>query len=112
MCNCNCNNNHRVVTVTYTGTTIELTLTDSNNIGNEERFNIICCKPVSVLVPGDPVPVVAVINGVANVPLKNSLGLPLMSNVVPKGRTSGVYVVDESGTTPEPYVILETPCYA
>lgn len=109
---CNCNYNHRVVTVTNTGTTIELTLTDSTNIGSMEPFNIICRKPVSALVTGEPIPVVAVINGVATVPVKNAYGLPLMSNLVPLGKTCGKYIVDSSGTTPEPYVILKTPCYA
>ena len=112
MCNCNCNNTHRVVTVTNTGTTIELTLTDAANIGNMQPFNIICRKPVSELVTGDPIPVVATINGVASVPLRNAYGLPLMSNRVPLGKTCGKYIVDTSGETPEPYVWLETPCYA
>lgn len=108
----NCNNNHRVVTVTYSGTNIALTLTNSTDIGSKQPFNIIVCKPVSSLVTGDPVPVVATINGVANVPLRDILGLPLMSNRVPKGKTCGVYVVDTTGDTDQPYVVLKTPSYA
>ena len=107
-----CDNFHRVVTVTNTGTTIELTLTDSANIGNMERFNIICRKPVSDLVTGDPIPVVAVINGNATVPIKDVYGKPLLSNRVPFGLTLGRYIVDTSGETPAPYVWLKTPCYA
>lgn len=109
---CNCNNTHRVLTVTYTGTAIQLTATDTTNIGNLERFNLDVRKPISSIVTGAPVPVAIEINGVANVPIKNSFGLPLMSNWVPYGKTCGRYVVDSSGDTPEMYVILKTPCYA
>ena len=109
---CNCNYNHRVVTVTNTGTTIELTLTDSANIGNMERFNIICKKPVSALVTGDPLPVVAVVNDNPAVPVKDIYGQPLLSNVVPLGLTCGKYIVDNSGETPSPYIWLITPRYA
>ena len=107
-----CNNIHRVVTVTNTGTTIELTLTDSTNIGDMEPFNLVCRKPISALVTGEPIPVVAVINGVATVPLKDVYGQPLMSNVVPLGLTCGKYIIDNSGETPAPYVWLKTPRYA
>ena len=108
---CNCNNFHRVVTVTNTGTTIEFTFTDSENIGNMESFDIIVKKPVSALVTGEPIEVTGVVNGDV-IPLKNAFGLPLMSNVVPWGCTKGRYVIDSSGTTPETYIILKTPCYA
>lgn len=107
-----CNNDtHRVVTVTATATEVVLTVTDPNNIGNLERFNLICCKPVSSVVEAAPVPVFITVNG-ANVPVKNALGLPLMSNLVPFGKTCGRYVVDSTATTPETYIILKTPCYA
>lgn len=107
----NCNT-HRVVTVTYSGTNVALTLTNSTDIGNKEPFNIVVCKPVSSLVTGAPVPVVAEINGVASIPLRDRFGLPLMSNKVPKGKTCGTYIVDNSTETPDIYVILQTPCYA
>lgn len=107
-----CNNDtHRVLTVTYSGTEIILTATDTTNIGNLERFNLACYKPISSLVTGSPVPVFITVNG-TNIPIKNAFGLPLLSNVVPLGKTCGRYVVDTSGTTPETYVILKTPCYA
>lgn len=112
MCNCNCNNIHRVTNVVYSGTNVSLTLTNSTDIGNKEPFNIVVCKPVSSTVTGAPVPVVADINGVATVPLRDAYGLPLMSNRVPKGKTCGTYIVDNSGETPDIYVILKTPCYA
>ena len=44
---CNCNNNHRVTLVTASDTNVVLTVTDSDNIGNLERFNLICKKPIS-----------------------------------------------------------------
>lgn len=109
---CNCNNNtHRVLTVTYSGTEVVLTATDTTNIGDRERFNLVCFKPISSLVTGDPVPVYVTVNG-NNVPLKNALALPLMSNRVPLGKTCGRYVVDSTSSTPETYIILKTPCYA
>lgn len=111
MCNCN-NNFHRAVSVTYSGTNVEIEFTDSDDIGTKEPFNIIVCKAVSSLVTGAPVPVVTTINGVANIPLRDRFGLPLMSNKVPKGTTCGTYIVNNSGTTPDVYVILKTPCYA
>ena len=105
---CNCNNNHRVVTVEYTGTAINLTATNTTDIGSLEDFNLICCKPVSSLVDGAPVPVSIEINGVSGIPLRDDLGLPIMSNRVPRGKTCGTYVVDTADT----YVILKTPHYA
>ena len=113
MCNCRCNrNNHKVLTAVFGGTNVSLTLSNSTDIGNKEPFNIIVCQPISSLVTGSPVPVVANINGVATVPLRDAYGLPLMSNRVPKGKTCGTYIVDDSGETPDIYVILKTPCYA
>ena len=108
----NCNNYHRVLTVTYSGTAIELTATNTTDIGSLEDFNLICCKPVSSLVTGSPVPVNIEINGVAGIPLRDDLGLPIMSNRVPKGKTCGTYVVNNTGTTPDVYVMLRTPHYA
>lgn len=109
--NCNSNIFHRVTLVTVTDTGVTLTVTDSTNIGNFERFNLICKKPVSSLVATEPVPVFISVNGTA-VAVKDAFGLPLMSNVVPFGLTFGRYVVETSGDTTTPYVILKTPCYA
>ena len=108
---CNCNNFHRVTLVTASDTNIVLTVTDSNNIGSLERFNLICKKPISSLVTGAPLPVQINVNGVA-ANVKNAFGLPLMSNVVPWGVTYGSYVVEGEGETATSYVILKTPCYA
>lgn len=113
ICECRCNNTHRVVTVTYSGTEIQLTVTDSTNIGDKERFNLAVYKPISALVTGNPVPVTATINGVAGIPLKNAFGEPLLSNVVPWGKTCGRFVQGGDTTTAAAsYVILKTPCYA
>ena len=110
MCRCN---NHKVETVTNTGTAIELTLTDSTDIGDMERFNIVVRKAISDVVTGDAIPVTATINAVAGIPLKNAFGQPLMSNVVPYGRTCGRFVRGGDTTTvADSYVILKTPCYA
>ena len=110
---CNCNNTHRVVTVSNTGTSIALTVTDSVNIGDFERFNLAVYKPISALVTGAPLPVTVTINGVAGIPVKNAFGLPLMSNLVPWGKTCGRFIQDGDTTTAgASYVILKTPCYA
>ena len=103
---------HRAVNVTYSGTNVAIEFTNSTDIGTKEPFNIVVCKPVSSLVTGSPVPVVTEINGVANIPLRDRFGLPLMSNKVPKGKTCGTYVVNDTGETPDIYIILKTPCYA
>ena len=109
MCNCNF---HRAVNVTYSGTNVAIEFTNSTDIGSKEPFNIVVCKPVSSLVTGAPVPVVTNINGVANIPLRDRYGLPLMSNKVPRGKTCGTYIVNDTGETSDVYVILKTPCYA
>ena len=112
MCRCN-NYNHKVETVINSGTAIELELTDTGNIGDLERFNVIVCKSISALVTGDPIPVTTTINAVTDIPLKNALGQPLMSNVVPYGKTLGRFVQGGDTTTADAsYVILKTPCYA
>lgn len=104
---------HRVVTVSNSGTAIELTVTDSTNIGNGEIFNLAVFKPVSALVTGDPIPVTVTINGVAGIPVKNAFGEPLLSNVVPWGKTYGRFVMGGDTTTAAAsYVILKTPYYA
>ena len=111
---CLCNNlTHRVTTVINTGTAIQLNVTDSTNIGDKERFNLAVYKTISALVTGAPLPVTITINGVADVPVKNALGEPLLSNVVPWGKTYGRFVMGGATTTAaDSYVILKTPCYA
>ena len=110
MCNCR---NHKVETVVNSGTAIQLTLTDSTDIGDLERFNIVVKKTISDTVTGDAIPVTATINAVEGVPIKNAFGQPLMSNVVPYGRTCGRFVRGGDTTTvADSYVILKTPCYA
>ena len=114
VCNCRNNINHKVETVTNTGTALDLELTDTSNIGDLERFNLVVNSiAISPVVTGDPLPITTTINGVASIPIKNSLGQPLMSNVVPYGRTLGRFVMGGDTTTAaDSYVILKTPCYA
>jgi hypothetical protein len=111
---CLCNNlTHRVATVINTGTAVQLNVTDSTNIGDKERFNLAVYKTISALVTGDPLPVTITINGVADIPVKNAFGEPLLSNVVPWGKTCGRFVQGGDTTTAAAsYVILKTPCYA
>jgi hypothetical protein len=113
VCNCRCNINHKVETVTNTGTALDLQLTNTANIGDLERFNLVVYRAISTAVTGDPLPITTTINGVAGVPIKNSLGQPLLSNVVPYGKTYGRFVMGGDTTTAaDSYVILKTPCYA
>ena len=114
VCNCRCNINHRVETVVNTGTAIALELTDTTNIGDLERFNLVVNSlSISPSVTGDPLPITTTINGIAGIPVKNSLAQPLMSNVVPLGKTCGRFVMGGDTTTAaDSYVILKTPCYA
>ena len=103
MCRC-FNINHKVETVTNTGTALDLDLTNTSNIGD---------RAISPAVTGDPLPITTTINGVAGIPIKNSLGQPLLSNVVPYGKTYGRFVMGGATTTAaDSYVILRTPCYA
>ena len=109
MCNCNCSNDyHRVTNVAVTATNVVLTVTNPNNIGAMETFNLVCKKPVSSLVTTEPLPVQIILNGEQSIDVKNAYGLPLMSNVVPWGCTPGKLIVD--GT--ETYLWLKSPCYA
>ena len=114
VCNCRFNINHTVETVVNTGTAIALELTDTTNIGDLERFNLVVNSlSISPSVTGDPLPITTTINGVAGIPIKNSLAQPLMSNVVPLGKTCGRFVMGGDTTTvADSYVILKTPCYA
>lgn len=98
---------HKVTEVTATATNIVLTVTNPTNIGNMEKFDLICCKPVSSVVTGAPLPVQATLNGVAT-NILNAYGQPLLSNLVPYGKTCGTFIVGAD----ESYVILKTPCYA
>ena len=70
-------------------------------------------REILTAVTGDPLPITTTINGVAGVPIKNALGQPLLSNVVPYGKTYGRFVMGGDTTTAaDSYVILKTPCYA
>lgn len=113
MCNCRYRINHKVETVTNTGTALDLQLTNTTNIGDLERFNLVVCRAISTAVTGDPLALTTTINGVAGVPIKNAVGQPLLSNVVPYGKTYGRFVMGGATTTAaDSYVILKTPCYA
>ena len=113
MCRCNNLINHKVEIVTNTGTALDLQLIDTTNIGDREIFNLVVTRAISPAVTGDPLPITTTINGVAAIPIKNALGQPLLSNVVPYGKTYGRFVMGGAATTAaENYVILRTPCYA
>ncbi|MBR5012837.1 MAG: hypothetical protein IKY15_02745 [Clostridia bacterium] len=101
MCNYKCS--HRVETITATATNLVLTVSESTNISNYERFDFYfpCYRSIGSVVTGDPLPVQVNINGVV-VDVLNRFGEPLQSNRVPR-RSKGTYIVPETG---DPYLIL------
>ena len=103
MCNCQtCQNVHSVTAVVNNTTDLELTVTNSTDIGNLSPFILIMNKSVSV--PAAPLPVTVNVNG-AKVPLYNKYSIQIQSNRIPR-RAVGAYVDAE-----DPYVILFTTPY-
>lgn len=105
MCNCQtCSNVHNVTAITDNTTSVELTVSNSTDIGNLQPFILIRNKSVSV--PTAPVPVTINING-ESIALQNKYGLQIQSNHLPR-RAVGAYVSPESA---DAYVILFTTPY-
>lgn len=105
MYNCqNCSNVHSVIAITDNTTSIDLTVSNSTDIGNLQPFILIRNKSVSV--PTAPVPVTINVNG-TSVELQNKYGIQIQSNRLPR-RAVGSYVVPATG---DPYVILFTTPY-
>ena len=105
-CNCNCNNTHKVTEVAVSETAVALTVSNSTDIGNLEKFNLLMNKTVSGIT-ANPVPVTITVNNVS-VPLKNRFGQQIQSNKIPFGFSAAYYVADELAETPAPYVIILT----
>ena len=100
MCNCQtCQNVHYVTTATTGADNVELTVSNSTDIGNLDSFILIMNRNIQVT--GSPLPVTVNVNGTA-VNLLNKYSLPINSNRIPR-RAIGSYVVPTSGN---PYVIL------
>lgn len=100
MCNCQtCQNVHVVTAITDNTTDIELTVSNSTDIGSLQNFILVRNKAVSV--PTAPVPVTINVNGTA-VPLLNKYSIQIQSNRLPR-RAFGAYVVPATG---DPFVIL------
>ena len=108
MCNCN-SSIHRVLSMTV-GESVNLTVTDSTNIGDKENFGFtISCKK-AMNIPAAPLPVTMTINNVA-MPVLDKNGQQIMSNVLPKRAFGAVVLDSNSTTTVAPYLILyTTPC--
>jgi hypothetical protein len=105
MKNCLCS--HRVINITTDGTNLILTVSNSTNVGNNERFKFYfprCSQRISNVITGAPLPVLVNVNG-ANVQLIDSYGRAVLSNRIPR-RADGQYVVP---TTGEPFVRLYYP---
>ncbi len=106
MCNCN-RLNHRVYNITSNGTNLILSVSNSTNIGENERFVFYfpqCGKKIRNVITGAPLPVLVTVNGV-NVQVLDSNQEALLSNNVPR-RSDGRYIVPETG---EPYIQLFYP---
>ena len=102
-----CRKNHIVYNVTSNGTNVILSVSDSTNVGDGERFVFYfprCSKTIQSVVTGAPLPVLINVNGV-NVQLIDSNQQAVESYRVPR-RSDGRYIVPETG---EPYVQLFYP---
>lgn len=102
-----CLNTHRVIDITATEANLVLTVANSTNIGNGERFKFYfpqCGDRISDVVTGAPLPVLVNVNGV-NVQLIDAFGRAVFSNRVPR-RSDGQYIVPATGA---PYVRLFYP---
>lgn len=97
------NCSHRVSTVTSTGTNLVLTVSDSTNIGNGQRFDFYFprFREIGNVITAAPLPTLINVNG-ANVQLINRFDESVLSNMIPR-RSSGVYIVPAIGA---PYVKL------
>lgn len=117
MCKCNCNKNIHWVTAITTGTSaVNLTVTNSTNIGNLQPFKLLISRCERANISAAPLPVTVTVNTVA-VPLLNQNGVQILSNKIPRCAI-GKYVSTTTATTTEggdnattlavtpPYVIL------
>lgn len=113
MANCNsCKCFHTITNTVYTAdTSLVLTLSNSTNISNRQKFCFCVNRNISSIVTGEPVQVYANVNG-TNIPVYTKYGTayPLYSDLLAKyyrsGRlVKGNYVND--GTTA--YVITDIP---
>ena len=100
-----CRNSHRVFDITATDTNLILSVSNSTNIGDNERFKFYFPKSlkgaIGANITGAPLPVLVTVNGV-EVQLIDTNGQAVLSNRVPI-RSDGRYIVPATG---EPYVLL------
>ena len=113
MTNCNsCPRFHTIASTTYTaGTSLVLTVTNSTNLSDRQRFCLCVNKNISNIVTAEPVQVYTTING-SNIPVYTKYGTdyPLYSDLLAKyyrcGKLVKGYYVN-NGTTA--YIITEVP---
>ena len=106
--NCDCNL-HRVTGLTQTATNVQMTVTNSTNISNLDRFDLVLCVNPSTVVTGGPLAFSINVNG-AEVPLRNKYGLPISSDRLNmRKRYCGAYVNDGTNAW---VVLFNTPCCA
>lgn len=107
MCKCR-RKNHIVYDITSDGTNLILSVTNSTNIGNNQRFIFYFPKRlmgvIGSIVNGSPQPVLVNVNGV-NIQLIDSNKQAVLSNQIPN-RSDGRYIVPLTG---EPYIQLYYP---
>ena len=107
MCKCN-KRNHVVYNITSNATNLILSVSNSTNIGDNERFIFYFpnCRRQTIrsVITGAPLPVLVNVNGV-DVQLIYSNCQAVLSNRVPR-RADGRYIVPETG---EPFIQLFYP---
>jgi hypothetical protein len=103
-----CRNSHRVFDVTATATNLILSVSNSTNIGDNERFKFYFPKSqrgiIGANITSAPLPVLISVNG-ADVQLIDTNGQAVLSNRIPI-RSDGRYIVPAIG---DPYVLLYYP---
>lgn len=82
MCNCN-RTIHRVTNIASSSTLVNLTVTNSTNVGNLERFTLLISRCKQVNVASNPLPVTVTVNNTA-MPLLDKNGIQIMSNMIPE----------------------------
>jgi hypothetical protein len=89
---------HKVTTLTAGTNSVEMTITNPNNISSLDDFELVLCTNPNNVVTGDPLPYTVTINGTAGVALRNKYNLPIYTNrLKTRKRYYGSYVND--GTT-------------
>lgn len=90
---------HKATTLTAGADSVEMTITNPNNISSLDDFELVLCTNPDNVVTGAPLPYTITINGTAGVPLRNKYNLPIYTNRLrTRKKYYGSYVVDGTDT--------------